>query len=115
MREIISLAEKGDTQAGLALDIFCYRIKKYIGAYAAVLGRLDALVFTGGIGEHNAKIRRMICEGLQILGLEIDQNGKPEDKGVREISSQNSKVNVLVVATNEELEIASQTYNLLNK
>ncbi len=114
MREIISLAEKGDTQAGLALDIFCYRIKKYIGAYTAVLGRLDALVFTGGIGEHNAKIRRMICEGLQILGLEIDQNGKSEDKGVREISSQNSMVKTLVIATNEELEIASQTFELLN-
>jgi len=72
MREVITLAAQGNQDATLALDIFCYRIRKYIGAYAVALGSLDAIVFTGGIGEHATKVRQMVCEGLNVLGVKYD-------------------------------------------
>ena len=116
MREIIDRAEKGDEQARLAIDMYCYRIKKYVGAYFAVLGHVDGLVFTGGVGENAASIRAAICRGLSTLGMEID----PEKNSTRaqkafEVQSETSTVKVLVVPTDEELEIAEQTVGVIRK
>ncbi len=113
MRNLTGLADKGDTRAKLAIDIFCYRIKKYIGAYAAVLGRLDAVVFTGGIGENCPHIRSGVCEGLDQIGIRIDE-AKNASKLAKEedIQADTSTVKVIVIATNEELAIAEDTYQL---
>ena len=114
MREVHRLAEAGDARARLALDMYCYRIKKYIGAYVAALGSLDALVFTAGIGENAADIRARSCENLTCLGIEIDpQNNTQSSSEVLEIHSHKSTVNVLVIPTNEELEIARQTVSCI--
>jgi len=110
MREIAQLAERGDASARLAIEMYCYRIKKYIGAYYTVLGQVDALVFTAGIGENAADIRARSCAGLSGLGIEVDENKNSlETRGVREIQSERSSVSILVVPTDEELEIAEQT------
>ncbi|UCG08415.1 MAG: acetate kinase [Desulfobacterales bacterium] len=110
MREIMQRAEAGDEPAKLAIDMYCYRIKKYIGAYGAVLGRVDALVFTGGIGENAADIRAGACRKLALLGIEVDQTkNNTVSNEIFEIQSNNSSVKILVVRTNEELEIATQT------
>ena len=103
-------AAAGDERARLAIDVFCYRMRKYIGAYAAVLGRLDAVVFTGGIGENSPPIRAQSCAGLDRFGIRIDdaRNAQPGAE-VREIQATDAPVRVLVVPTNEELEIAHQT------
>ncbi len=106
MRAVHKMADKGDQQAQLALAMYSYRIKKYIGAYTAVLGRVDALVFTGGIGEHDAWLREQCCSDLSILGIEI--NVEKNQQQQREINQVESLVKVLVIATNEELEIAQQ-------
>ena len=110
MRVVLDGAEKGDDRSRLALEVYTYRIKKYIGAYVAVLGRIDALVFTGGIGENAPVIREECCKDLSCLNIEIDtgKNNLPEDC-LRQISPSGSKVKVLVVPTNEELEIARET------
>ena len=110
MREIGQLADKGDQTAKLAIAMYCYRIKKYIGAYYAALGRLDALVFTGGIGENAADIRRLSCKDLTHIGIEVDNRMNNAGRnGIFEIQSAKSAVTILVVPTNEELEIAEQT------
>jgi len=112
MREIEKRAARGSVPARLAVDMFCYRIKKYIGAYVAALGSLDALVFTAGIGENAADIRARSCENLAWLGIEIDpEKNTQRSSDVLEIQSPKSTVNVLVIPTNEELEIAIQTVN----
>jgi acetate kinase len=116
MREIGEQAERGEKNAKLAIDMYCYRIKKYIGAYCAVLGRLDALIFTGGIGENAAYVRAGTCQGLAQLGIEID----PEKNNRRlpeafEIHAKTSMVKVLVIPTDEELEIAIQTVEKLKE
>ena len=106
LRTIISRSERGDDQAQLALEIFTYRIKKYIGAYIAVLGRVDAIVFTGGIGEHAPLIREMVTEGLdEAFGIYLD---KTKNQGLEptDIHQQQSRIQLHVVATNEELQIA---------
>jgi acetate kinase len=110
MREIHRKAAGGDPAASLAIDMFVYRIKKYIGAYTAVLGRVDALVFTGGIGENDAEVRRRACEGMELLGIALDEarNGSPSPDP-REIQRDGMPVKVLVIPTDEELEIALQT------
>lgn len=108
MREVVAAAESGDARASLALDMVCYRVKKYIGAYFAVLGGIDALVFTGGIGENSPEVRRRSCEGLAALGIVVDEE-RNQVRGASEIQSDGSRVKVLVVPTNEELEIAIQT------
>jgi acetate kinase len=110
MRKIGELADAGDATARLAVDMYCYRIKKYIGAYCAILGKLDAIIFTGGIGENAGFIRAGACEGLAHLGIVIDadQNSRRSKKPF-EIQNRQSPVRVLVVPTNEELEIAEQT------
>jgi acetate kinase len=110
MREVQQRAAAGDEQAQLAIDMYCYRIRKYIGAYLAVLGHLDALVFTAGIGENSAQVRRNVCEGLEPLGISVDQqrNQAPRE-GVADIETPGAAVRVLVIPTNEEIEIARQT------
>jgi acetate kinase len=116
MREVHRMAEAGDPSAELAIDMYSYRIRKYIGAYAAVLGRFDALVFTGGIGENDALVRRRACEGLSLLGIEVDEarNGSPSGEP-REIQREGMPVKVLVIPTKEELEIALQTVACIRK
>jgi len=110
MREIIAAADQGNARATLALRIFAYRVKKYIGAYAAALGQLDAVVFTGGIGENCVPVRAMSCENLGTLGIEIDQEKNRSVAGTdADISTASSRVRVLVVRTNEELMIARDT------
>jgi acetate kinase len=110
MREVARLVGEGDQAAAEALDVYCYRIRKYVGAYVAALGRLDALVFTAGIGENNDAVRAGVCQGLEGLGIALDprrnraRSGRP-----RTISADAAAVPVLVVPTNEELEIAEQT------
>ena len=110
MRTVGEMAEAGDPEAQLAIAMYCYRIKKYIGAYHAVLGGLDGLIFTGGIGENAAFIRAGCCEGLAHLGLELDP---AKNRGPREgeiaLEKRNSGVKILIIPTNEELEIAEQT------
>ncbi len=114
MREVESMAEKGDNKAKLALDMFAYRIKKYIGSYSAVIGKLDCIIFTGGIGENDIDTRARCCENLENLGIELDLvKNNQRAKNILDISFKNSKVKVLVIPTNEELEIAIQANSLL--
>jgi acetate kinase len=113
MRTLSRLAAEGDERARLAIDIFCYRVKKYLGAYAAVLGRLDAVVFTGGIGENAPAIRAQCCDQLMQLGIGIDAQLNESVVGVEgEIHSADSRVRVLVIPTDEEGVIAADTYEL---
>lgn len=110
MREIEKLAKAGNSPAQLALEMFCYRIQKYIGAYHAVLGRLDALIFTAGIGENSTLIRARCCRGLSHLGIAVDSTkNERRSKEAFEIQTETSTVKILVIPTNEELEIAEQT------
>jgi len=109
MREIEQEAARGSERHQLALEIYCYHVRKYIGAYMAALGRADAIVFTGGIGENSRLVRRMACEGLDALGIRIDP--KKNEASERDISS--GKVKVLVIPTNEELAIARDTRLIL--
>jgi acetate kinase len=109
MREIHRLAAEGDDRAELAIGVFCHRLKKYLGAYYAELGRVDAVVFTGGIGENDPETRSRTCEGLGPLGIQLDLDAnRSEARGERFISTPGSRVKLLVIPTNEELEIARQ-------
>jgi acetate kinase len=111
MRQIEELARNGNSNAQLAIAMVCYRIKKYIGAYCSVLGRLDALVFTAGIGEKSPLIRARSCQGLAHLGIEVDADkNNRKSKEAFEIQTESSTVKILVIPTNEELEIAEQTF-----
>ncbi len=113
MREVSERAEKGDKEALLALEIYTYRIKKYIGAYLASIGaKLDAIIFTAGVGENSAMVRSMSVARLAHLGIELDQNLNKERGGERKISSSNSAIDIWVIPTNEELEIARQSFEL---
>lgn len=113
MRELESAAANGNERAQLALDMFHYRVRKYIGAYAATMGGVDVIVFAGGIGENGDDTREAICSDFEYLGLEFDQS---KNKGLRSkealISSDKSKVKVIVVPTDEELAIAIDTFAL---
>jgi len=117
MRDIISEAQKGSSAAQLALDVYCYRIRKYIGAYAAVLGGLDALVFTAGIGENSPVVRKKSCERLEFLGIKIDEekNKLASGKQAREIQTSDSNVKVFSIPTNEELVIALDTKRIIQE
>jgi acetate kinase len=114
MRNLLEAQEKGDSRAKLAIDIFCYRLKKYIGAYLAALGNTDAVVFTGGIGENNAFVRGESLAGLESLGIEIDpaknQSALPGKETL--ISKDSSRIEVYVIPTNEELQIALDTFKI---
>jgi acetate kinase len=110
MREVLAAAEGGNERARLALDIFCYRLRKYIGAYTAVLGRVDALVFTGGIGENNALIRRQSCGGLESMGYALDAaRNTAAGRGPRDLATEASPKRILVIPTDEEAMIARDT------
>ncbi len=114
-RDIEIAIEQGNERAHLATEMFCYQVKKYIGAYCAAMGGLDAIVFTAGIGENNSILRNKICEGLDFFGIELDlelnkQRGKELD-----ISTKTAKVRVLTIPTNEELVIALDTKNIIEK
>jgi acetate kinase len=114
MRDIIQEAKEGHANSKLALEIYCYRIKKYIGAYAAAMGGLDSLVFTAGIGENSPLIRERCCAGLDFLGIEIDDDRNDEAIGVEGlISKDKSRVRVFSIPTNEELVIAEETRKVL--
>jgi acetate kinase len=111
MRELLVAGEKGDEQAKLAIDVFCYRIRRYIGAYAAVMGHVDGLIFTGGIGENAPPVRAKSCERLGELGFEVDAERNASLTGKEgEISSASSRGHVMVIPTNEELLIARDTF-----
>ncbi|NPA74428.1 MAG: acetate kinase [Epsilonproteobacteria bacterium] len=110
MREIEKRASQGDEKAKLALEVFCYRIKKYIGAYTVTIGKVDAIVFTGGIGENSSLVREMVCIGLEdSIGAKLDTEKNQKNELI--ISKNDSKIKILVIPTDEEFEIANQTYN----
>ncbi|MCB0198983.1 MAG: acetate kinase [Anaerolineae bacterium] len=114
LRDIQRRHEEGDEAATLALTMYTYRIKKYIGAYFAALGRVDALVFTAGVGQNSALVRQMACDGLGALGVRLDDAKNAAAAGdISEIQAVDSPVCVLVIATNEELEIARQTVSVI--
>jgi len=112
MRDLLQAAHEGNSRARLAIDVFCYRVRKYIGTYTAVLGGVDAVVFTAGIGENNPEIREQCLEGLACLGLHLDseRNEDPSIRGqVADVSTADSPARILVIPTNEELLIARDT------
>ncbi len=114
LRDIESEAEKGNSDCRLALKMNAYRIKKFIGAYATVMNGLDAIVFTAGIGENSDVIRKLVCDDLEFLGIQLDdEKNSTRSKEIRDISLSSSKVKVLIVPTDEELEIAKQSFELL--
>ena len=114
-RDLEAGLEKGNERCALALEMFSYQTKKFVGAYAAAMGGLDCIVFTAGIGENTPIVREGVCKGLEFIGVEFDSNAnaKKNDGSIREISTKNSKVKVLVIPTNEELVIARETAELL--
>ncbi|MGV8947712.1 MAG: acetate/propionate family kinase [Lutibacter sp.] len=115
LRDIESEAEKGNEECKLALDMNAYRIKKYIGSYTAVMNGLDAIVFTAGIGENSSFIRKLVCTDMNYFGIELDEEkNNSKSKELTEIQTRNSKTKILIVPTNEEVEIAKQTYELIN-
>ena len=113
-RELSRLRASGDDRAGLAFDVYCHRIRKYVGAYYAVLGTVDAVVFTAGVGENSAEVRAASLSGLERFGIMIDddRNNAPST-GARRISTDDSEVAVLVVPTNEEWQIARETLSVV--
>lgn len=116
MRDLHQAASEGNYQAELALKMFAYRVKKYIGAYAAAMGGADILLFTGGIGENDAVLREWICQGLSFMGVEIDKEKNASIRGKDGIISANgSKVTTLVAATDEERVIATDTIEIIRK
>jgi acetate kinase len=116
MREVESAAEEGDERAVLALKMYEYRVKKYIGAYAASMGGVDLLIFTGGIGENAFETRENICRDLEYMGLEFDRNINHGVHGKElVISKKESKVTVMIVPTNEEFVIASETKEIVEQ
>ena len=111
MRALLS-ARKTDKNAEEAIDVFCHRVKQFMGAYAAILGGLDLIVFTGGIGEHSPEIRAQICAGLEFLGVEIDESRNQSSSET--ISTESGKVRVAVMRTDEEAMIARHVRRVLN-
>jgi acetate kinase len=116
MREVTEAMNDGDVSAKLAFDMYVYRVKKYIGAYAAAMNGVDTLVFTAGVGENSVALRQAVCEGISFLGIELDlERNALRSKEAREITTDASRVKVLVVPTNEELLIARDTYKLVEQ
>jgi acetate kinase len=114
LRDIEANAEKGNIDCQLALAMNAYRIRKYIGSYAAAMNGLDAIIFTAGIGENSSYIRKLVCTDMDYFGIEIDmEKNDIRSKEIREINTLNSKTKIMVIPTNEEIEIANQVYNLL--
>lgn len=115
MREIEEAVGEGNKKAKYAFDVFTYRIKKYIGAYTAAMGGLDALVFTGGIGENSDLVRNDVCSNMEFLGIKFDVIANKNVKGESAISAPDSKVTVLRIPTNEELVIALDTEEIVRE
>ena len=114
LRDIEANAENGNADCQLALAMNAYRIKKYIGSYAAVLNGLDAIIFTAGIGENSSYIRKLVCTDMDYFGIELDASkNEIRSKEIREINTPDSKTKILVIPTNEEIEIANQVFKLL--
>ena len=113
MREIIAEMKNGDKKATYAFEVFTYRVKKYIGAYAAAMGGLDAVAFTGGIGENSPEIRKASCENLQFLGIDVDEQLNTSKEREKVISTASSPTRILVIPTNEELVIAMDTMKIV--
>ncbi len=113
MREVITEMKNNDRKATYAFDVFCYRVRKYIGAYAAAMGGLDAVVFTGGIGENSPDVRRASCENLGLLGISVDDGRNTSPEKEKDISADGAKTRVLVIPTNEELVIAMDTMEIV--
>ena len=114
MRDINNAQQQGNAEAKLALEMYAYRIQKYIGAYAAALNGMDAIIFTAGVGENDAATRQSVCTNMNFLGLQIDaEKNSTVTTGIREINTVNSAVKILIIPTNEELEIVKQCYHLL--
>ncbi|MBO5413804.1 MAG: acetate kinase [Clostridia bacterium] len=113
MRDLKGLRDKGDKRAELALEMFSYRVRKYIGAYMAVLGHVDAIIFEGGIGEHNLDAVAKTVEGLEEFGIKLDRTNLADECYEGIISLPDSKIPMYVIPTNEELEIAKETMELV--
>ncbi len=113
LRDLTAAANEGNERAKLALEILAYRVKKYVGSYIAALGGVEAIVFTGGIGEHSPLIRGLVMEGMEFCGAEFDQKKNEEySSGIGYLNADSSKVKIIVLPTNEELSIARETKTL---
>lgn len=115
VRDIQAAAEAGNAPAQLALDVFVYQIRKAIGAFTSAMEGLDAIAFTGGIGENSAEVRKACCDGLGWLGVELDAGTNEHGKGDRLVSAAGSKVQVVTLGTNEELVVARRAWRALTK
>jgi acetate kinase len=114
MRDIHEALKNGDIKAALAIDMFCYQVKKYIGAYAAALGNVDAIVFSAGVGENDDIVRAKICENLSYLGIRIDlEKNRLRQSKPFSLNARDSRVQVWVIPTNEELQIAKDVFALV--
>jgi acetate kinase len=111
MREILAAVKENNKRAKYAFEVFCYRIKKYLGAYTAALGGLDAFVFTGGIGENSPEVRKEVLKEMEFLGIELDEENNRSNKLI--ISKESSRITVLRIPTNEELVIAMDTNEIV--
>ena len=114
-RDLEKASEEGNARAQLALDKFIYEVKKYIGAYATVMGGVDAILFTAGIGENSADLRAKICEGLEYMGIKMDLEKNKVRGQEAVVSAEDSKVKIFIIPTNEELMIAMDTAALCQK
>lgn len=115
VRDLIAAAQSGNLSAQLALDVFCYQVRKTIGAYAAALGGLDAVAFTGGIGENSAPLRAISCQGLDFLGIHLDPRRNQNPPADRRVSADGSPVLVYALPTNEERIVARRAYRALQE
>ncbi len=114
LRDIEMEAKRGNTECQLALDMNAYRIKKYIGSFAAIMNGLDAIIFTAGIGENSNVIRKLVCSNMESFGIVLDkEKNRVRAKQLTEIHSDNSKTKILIIPTNEEVEIAKQSFELI--
>jgi acetate kinase len=114
VRDLEKAAAEGNHNAAVALDVFAYQVKKFIGAYAAAMGGLDAIAFTGGIGENSSTLRAAACTGLEFLGIRLDSEANGTGKGDRLVSTSDSKVKVMVLETNEEIVVARRAFKRLS-
>ena len=114
LREVIKASKDGDMRSKITIEMLCNRIKKYLCSYAGLMGGVDAICFTAGIGENSDLIREKVCHGLEFMGIELDvERNRVRELGNREISKKDSKTKIYIIPTNEELVIAKDTYNLL--
>jgi acetate kinase len=115
LREVIKASKDGDKRSKITIEMLCSRIKKYLCSYAGLMGGVDAICFTAGIGENSDLIREKVCNGLEFMGIELDvEKNKIRESGIREINKNSSKTKIFIIPTNEELVIAKDTYNLVN-